>query len=101
MKKVLTYAGYVLLLALIIAAFTTTDKEECKQYVQSNKQADVSVTPYVSEVPFKLLGIKILGVYQVSYYKQQPQNGDLRLLKTTNEMITETYIGIYHSFWKW
>lgn len=101
MKKALTYTGYALLLALIIAAFTTTDKEECKQYIISNRQTDATINPYVSEVPFKLLGIKILGVYQVSYFKPKPQQGSLQLQAFNAGMITETYIGIYHSFWRW
>ena len=53
MKKALTYTGYALLLALIIAAFTTTDKGRRMQTdIISNRQTDATINPYVSEVPF-------------------------------------------------
>ena len=111
MKKFFSYLGWILLLAAIAAVFTSTGKEQCKQYMSEKLPAGSFTGLSVSEVPFKLLGVKILGIYRVTYFKpaslpvqQQPglkPSPALLALQSANSMVAETYIGMYNTFWKW
>ncbi|MBS1513243.1 MAG: hypothetical protein JST86_20575 [Bacteroidetes bacterium] len=110
MKKFFSYLGWALLLAVIIAAFTTTGKEQCKKYVMDHLPPNSALNVTVYETPIRFLGVKLLGIYTVTYYKpvnlslqQQAATGSpaLAALKAASGMETENYVGIYNSFWKW
>lgn len=111
MKKFFSYLGWILLLAAIAAVFTSTGKEQCKKYMSEKLPPGSFVGLTVSEVPFKLLGAKLFGIYRVSYFKpsgltlQQQANPNhspaLAALQATSGKVAETYIGMYNTFWKW
>lgn len=115
MKRIFTYLGYALGIAAVIAVFTTTDKEQCKAYVTRKMAPDTLLALQVEEVPFKILGAKLFSTYVVSYYKpsglslqQQANNGDngprsaaIAAIKANSGYKSETYIGIFNSFWSW
>lgn len=112
MKKVFNYLGFTLLLVVIIAAFTATGKEQCKQYVSDKLPAGSFVNMTVSEAPFKIFSIKLFSFYGVTYYKpspislqQQSDNGlknspALTALKAASGMVVENYLGLFNTFWK-
>jgi hypothetical protein len=111
MKKFFSYLGYALLLAVIIALFTSTGKEQCKQYISEKLPAGSFVGLNVSEAPFKLLGAKLFGIYSVTYFKpshlslqQQAattKSPAVAAIMATSGMQSETYIGMFNTFWKW
>lgn len=112
MKKFFNYLGWIFLLVVIIAAFTATGKEQCKQYVSDKLPAGSFVNISVTESPFKILGIKLFSFYGVTYYKpspvslqQQSDNGlknspALSALKAASGMVVENYLGLFNTFWK-
>jgi hypothetical protein len=109
MKKFFSYLGWALLLAVIVAVFTSTGKEQFKQSV-TGKLAPENVTSLgISEAPFKLFGAKLLSIYSVSYFKpsgltleQQPGSSPaVAAIKANSGMASATYIGVFNSFWKW
>jgi len=111
MKKFFSYLGWTLLLAVIIAAFTSTGKEQCTKYVKEKISPEPFINLTVSEAPFKFLGAKIFAIYTVSYFKLRtlnlPQNGSttnspaLAAIIANSGQQQETYIGLYNTFWKW
>ena len=109
MKKFFTYLGWALLLAVIIAVFTSTGKEQCKQYVTDKLAPENVVALNVSEAPFKLFGAKLFSTYSVSYVKlshltsaQAASNSPaVAAIKANSGMVSETYIGLFNSFWEW
>ena len=110
MKKFFSYLGWLLLLAAIIAAFTATGKEQCKQYVSDKLPPGSAVNIAVSESPFKIFSIKLFSFYTVTYYKptqlslqQQTASATspaVAALKAASGMTVESYLGLYNTFWK-
>jgi hypothetical protein len=111
MKKFFSYLGYTLLLAAIIAVFTSTGKEQCKQYVNDKLPPGSFAGLAVSEAPFKFLGAQLFGIYSVTYFKpshltlQQQANTTkspaVAAIMANSGMEAETYIGMFNTFWKW
>ncbi len=113
MKKFFSYLGWVLLLAVIIAVFTSTGKEQCKQYVTEKLAPEKVINLNVSEAPFKLFGAKLFSIYSVSYFKpsgltleQQNATGAhntaaVAAIQANSGMKTATYIGLFSTFWEW
>ena len=115
MKKFFSYLGYALIIAAVVAVFTSTGKEQCKQYVSEKMTPGSFVNLQVSEAPIKIFGAKIFSTYTVSYYKpsgltlqQQsagingaPPSAALAVLRARSGYVTESYFGIFNSFWKW
>ncbi len=62
MKKFFSYLGIILLLAVIVAAFTSTGKEQCTKYVKEKISAEPAINLTVNEAPFKFLGAKIFAI---------------------------------------
>lgn len=61
MKKFFSYAGIILLLAVVIAVFTSTGKEQCKKYVADKLTPGGYVNLQVSEAPVKIFGAKFVS----------------------------------------
>ena len=109
MKKFFSYLGWLLLLAVIIAAFTSTGPLQCKEYMAKKLSSENPVNLSVSEAPFKLFGAKLFSFYTVSYFKpsgltlqqQASTSPAIAAIKANSGMVTETYIGVYNTFWKW
>lgn len=114
MKKFFSYFGWALLLAAVIAAFTATGKEQCKQYIAGRLTPGTYVNLTVTESPVKILGARLFSFYTVSYYKPvllPPQQGAgnynfssspaVAALKANSGIVVENYLGIFNSFWKW
>ena len=113
MKKFFSYLGWLLLLAVIIAAFTSTGKEQFREYVTQKLAPEKVISLNVSEAPFKLFGAKLFSFYTVSYFKpsgltleQQNAAGTYKsaavsAIQANSGMKSETYIGLYNSFWRW
>ena len=110
MKKFFSYLGWLLLLTAVIAAFTATGKEQCKQYMTNKLPAGSAVNIAVSEAPFKIFSIKLFSFYTVTYYK--PSNLSLQqqstlkpspalaALTAASGMTVESYLGLFNTFWK-
>jgi hypothetical protein len=109
MKKFFSYLGWALLLAVIIAVFTSTGKEQCKQYVTDKLAPENLIALNVSEAPFKLFGAKLFGIYTVSYVKlshltleQASSNSPaVAAIKANSGLQSATYIGLFNTFWEW
>src|SRR4051812_30905320 len=69
MKKFFSYLGWILLLAVIVAVFTSTGKEQFKKYIAEKLSSKKVISLNVSEAPFKLFGAKLFSFYTVSYFK--------------------------------
>jgi hypothetical protein len=109
MKKFFSYLGWLLLLAVIIAAFTSTGKQQCKDYMAQKLSSENPINLSVSEAPFKLFGAKLFSFYTVSYFKpsgltlqqQASTSPAIAALTANSGMQTEVYIGLYNKFWRW
>ena len=94
----------------IIAAFTATGKEQCKQYVSDKLPAGSTVNITVSESPFKIFSVKLFSFYTVTYFKpsglslqQQTATNTspaLAALKAASGAVIESYLGLFNTFWK-
>lgn len=114
MKKIFTYAGYALVIAAVIAVFTSTGKQQFNQYISDRLAPGSFVNLQVYEVPFKLFGAKLFSTYTATYYKpsgltlqqqtatySNPQtSAAVAALKATSGFVSERYLGIFNSFWK-
>jgi len=115
MKKFLSYLGFALVIAALVAVFTSTGKEQFKEYISNRLAPGSFVNLQVSEVPFKLFGAKLFSTYTATYYKpsgltlqqqtatySNPQtSAAIAALKANSGFVKESYMGIFNSFWKW
>ncbi|MGC4099801.1 hypothetical protein [Ferruginibacter sp.] len=106
MKKFFSWLGTIIIIAVIVAAFTAPGKEQCNQYMAKKMKPETHSSLTVSETPFKLLGIKIFSFYSVSYIVPlnisvagQTGTATPAAFKAAT-MTNETYLGLYNSFWK-
>jgi hypothetical protein len=128
MKKFFSNIGIILLVAAVIAVFTSPGKEKCLAYIKEKSAEPITCTPTIMENPFKIFGGKIFSFFTV-YYCTHPAasaNGPLRRLvkdSVTGKYSvesdtfkrpgllqrlgiapvtkTEKYIGAFGTFWKY
>lgn len=111
----------ILIIAIIIAAFTTTSDEKFTRFINESKDADtMSCKPIISHTSQIKVLVKIASIHRVSYCKAgtnplkklpvtlvKPDGSQDTVSKTGKTNFapakitgTETYLGLFGRFWK-
>ena len=107
--KFLSWLGTILVILLIIAAFTAPGEQKFENFIAKDKGGDtMSCKPIINKTTEIKALIKVASIHYVSYCEsKQPlnirgQNGELIKTKYTLPKVThsESYLGLFGKFWK-
>jgi len=99
----------VLIIAIIIAAFTAPSDEKFKKFVGS-RNSDTTITVIIGKSkPVKFFSVRLFSFHYVNYFEkpEEPKPvaalGKRRMFKklgTLHPIGSERYLGLYGKFWK-
>lgn len=107
--KFFSWLGTILIILLIIAAFTSPGDKKFENFIAQDKGGDtMSCKPVINKTTEVKLIVRVASIHYVSYcsgksqLNYKDQNGEL---KSTNYYIpkvthSETYLGLFGKFWK-
>ena len=104
-----SWLGVILIVLLIIAAFTSPGNQKFTDFINKDKGGDtMSCKPILGKTTEIKLLVKLASIKYVSYCEPGPplrlagKMGKSRTLNYTTQKIirSETYLGLFGRFWK-
>lgn len=107
--KFFSWLGFILVILIIIAAFTSPGDQKFTDFINKDKGGDtMSCKPIIGKTTEIKLLVKLASIKNVSYCESgsalrlKGKTGGTRGLSYTIPKITrsETYLGLFGRFWK-
>lgn len=99
----------VLIIAIIIAAFTAPGDENFKKYINERNTDSTTTVIIGNSKPVKFFSVRLFSFHYVTYFektespKPAARLGKQRMFKkpgTLHQIGSERYLGLYGKFWK-